>query len=392
MTSMSNAPPRGFPVAEYGRRLDRAQSAMAAARLDGLLLMSEPELRYFAGFQTPFWQSPTRPWFLFIPIDGKPVAVIPEIGAALMRRTWLDDVRTWGAPCPDDDGISLLVDLLGPVDRGNGQIGILKGHETILRMPLGDFERLARALPGISFVDATPILRNLRMVKTESEIAKIAHCCEIVSGVFAGAGSLFHEGQPLIEAFRAFRVACIQSGADDVPYLVGGAGPDGYDDIISPPTDRPLAAGDVMVLDTGATFDGYFCDFDRNFAIGRADDASKSAYETLVRATDAGLDAARPGMTCRAVFEAMHRIIDPAGDGKVGEVGRYGHGLGMQLTEWPSHAPFDDTVLQENMVITLEPSLAYGNGRFMVLEENIVVQDGPPRLLTVRAPDKLPVL
>ena len=64
----------------------------------------------------------------------------------------------------------------------------------------------------------------------------------------------------------------------------------------------------------------------------------------------------------------------------------------MQLTEWPSHAAFDETVLVENMVITLEPSLNYGNGKIMVHEENLVVQNGAPRLLSVRAAPELPVI
>ena len=80
------APKYGFPVSEFEGRLERAQRAMAAAGFDGLLLTTEPELRYFSGFRTLFWQSPTRPWFLYVPRAGKPVAVIPEIGAALMRN------------------------------------------------------------------------------------------------------------------------------------------------------------------------------------------------------------------------------------------------------------------------------------------------------------------
>jgi Xaa-Pro aminopeptidase len=384
-------PARGFPTREFEMRLDRAHVAMVAHDIDGLLLTTEAEIRYFTGFLTLFWQSPTRPWFLFVPCDGKPVAVIPEIGAALMRRTWIDDIRSWSAPRPDDDGLSLLADLLRPVDRRKGRIGIPKGHETMLRMPLGDFERLGASLPDIAFVDATPIVRALRMVKSEAEIDKIAFACAIVSDAFDDAASLFRIGQPLVEAFRAFRIACLERGADDVPYLVGGAGPGGYDDVISPPSARLLQAGDVMMLDTGTVFDGYFCDFDRNFAIGRADDASRRAYETLVRATDAGLNAARPGTRCCDLFRAMRSVtagIDPGGS----DVGRFGHGLGMQLTEWPSHAAFDETVLAENMVITLEPSLSYGDGRIMVFEENIVVRDGAPQLLSRRAAPTLPVI
>ena len=385
------APAPGFPAAEFAARLHRAQAAMAAEGLAGMLFTSEAELRYFSGFRTLFWQSPTRPWFLFVPADGKPVAVIPEIGAELMRRTWLDDIRTWAAPAPDDDGLSLLVDLLAPLAAAGAKIGVPKGHETSLRMPLGDWERLTERLRGAVFCDCTAIVRALRMVKSAREIDKIAHICAIASRGFAAAGDLFFEGQPLTESFRAFRRHCLAEGADDVPYLVGGAGPGGYRDIISPPTDRPLQKGDILMLDTGATFDGYFCDFDRNFAIGAADDQAKRAYDVLYRATEAGLAAARPGATCHELFAAMHAVIATFDSGS-GEVGRLGHGLGMQLTEWPSHAPFDDTVLRENMVITLEPSLGYGDDLIMVHEENIVVTDGPPRLLSARAPRDLPVI
>ena len=64
----------------------------------------------------------------------------------------------------------------------------------------------------------------------------------------------------------------------------------------------------------------------------------------------------------------------------------------MQLTEQPSHAAFDDTELTENMVLTLEPSVSYGEGLMMVHEENIVIQRGDARLLTHRAPRHLPVI
>ena len=87
----------------------------------------------------------------------------------------------------------------------------------------------------------------------------------------------------------------------------------------------------------------------------------------------------------------MQNVISEM-DYQGGEVGRYGHGLGMQLTEQPSHAAFDETVLEESMVITLEPSVNYGDGLIMVHEENLVVQNGAPRLLSVRATPELPIV
>ena len=145
------------------------------------------------------------------------------------------------------------------------------------------------------------------------------------------------------------------------------------------------------MMDTGCTWDGYFCDFDRNWAIGHADDKARRAYDVLWRATQAGIDAARPGNTCKDLFHAMSTVIAEM-DESGGDVGRLGHGLGMQLTEQPSHAAFDETELKENMVLTIEPSLSYGNGLMMVHEENIVVGNKEATLLTTRAARELPII
>jgi len=364
---------------------------MASDGLSGMLLTTEPDLRYFSGFHTPFWQSPTRPWFLFVPAQGKPIAVIPEIGADLMRRTWLDDIRTWAAPAPKDDGISLLTDLLRPLSKTKSRLGVMKGHETLLRMPLGDWERLLAALPGLEIRDATAVVQGLRRVKSPAEIAKLAHICAIGSRTFAEVPEFAQVATPLDALFRAFRRAALANGADDAPYVVGGAAPGGYRDVISPPTSRPLQTGDVLMIDTGCTWDGYFCDFDRNWAIGHAPDPARRAYDVLWRATEAGIAAARPGASARDLFQAMASVLSEMGQGG-GDIGRLGHGLGMQLTEQPSLADFDRTELTENMVLTLEPSASYGDGMMMVHEENIVVAAGGARLLTTRAAPELPVI
>jgi Xaa-Pro aminopeptidase len=373
-----------FAEAEFEQRLARVHSAMAGLRLDALLITTEAELRYFSGFRTLFWQSPTRPWFLIIPIGGKPIAVVPEIGAALMRATWVDDVRTWSSPHATDDGIALLADTLSSKVR----IGMNMGRASALRMPLADFQRLSVMLPDADWIDTSLMLRNIRMVKSEAEIEKIRAICSIGSAAFGRAIDLFHEGQPLDAAFRAFKIELLQQGAEDVPYLVGGAGPHGYDDVISPPSSRPLRRGDVLMLDTGATRHGYFCDFDRNFAIGEANEDVRAAHRTLWKATEAGLAAARPGATCAQVYWAMAGVIGQSGGG----VGRLGHGLGSELTEEPSLIEWDETVLAPGMVITLEPSMSVRDGAILVHEENIVIRDGVAELLTDRVSEELPVI
>ena len=81
MPVLDPGPARGFTKAEFAKRLEQAQRLMHDAGLAALMLTTEPEVRWFSGFLTQFWQSPTRPWFLVVPATGKPVAVIPGIGA-----------------------------------------------------------------------------------------------------------------------------------------------------------------------------------------------------------------------------------------------------------------------------------------------------------------------
>lgn len=384
-------PQRGFETAEFEARTARAQVLMDQQGLAAMLLSTEAEVRYYSGFHTPFWQSPARPWFLIIPLQGKPIAVIPGIGAACMGITWIEDIRTWSAPQPEDDGVSLLADTLTEVAGTTGRIGMPMGHETHIRMPAADFDRLRARIGVDRFIDATGIVRSQRMVKSEAEIAKIAHICAIASDVFEAFPEFVQIGDTERQAFAKMRIELLKRGADEVPYLVGSSGQGGFSDVIKQPTNRVLGPGDMMLLDTGAMFDGYFCDFDRNYAFGHASDEMRRAYDVVYAATDAGIAAARPGATAADLFHAMADVMAASGASE-GDVGRLGHGLGMQLTEWPSHTAQDETVLESGMVITIEPGMGYGDGFNMLHEENIVVRESGPQLLSRRAPATLPVL
>lgn len=384
-------PTRGFSREEFENRTQRAQRLMREQQFDALLLTTEPNVRYFTGFHTQFWESPTRPWFTVVPSDGKPVAIIPEIGAAGMRATWVEDIRTWPSPRPEDDGITLVAAALVEAGRRFGRIGVPLGHESMLRMPAGDFRKLEDMIRPLAFGDAAPLLHALRRVKSDAELEKIAHACAITSLAFEALPATLRIGETEREICRRFRIDVLNRGADHSPYLICGSGPGGYGNIIMGPTDRVLEEGDVMIIDTGTTFDGYFCDFDRNFAFGRAADDVRRAYEVAYRATDAGFAAARPGKTTSELWSVMWSVLE-AGGALGNDVGRLGHSIGMQLTEGPSNMPADDTTLVPGMVLTLEPGMEFAPGRHMVHEENIVITEEGARWLTRRAPEELPVV
>ena len=377
-----------FPAQEYQRRAEALQREMAMGGFDALLLTTPADVYYVTGFLTRFWESPARPWFVVLPAGGKPVAVIPAIGAEPMGRTWLDDIRTWPAPDPEDDGVSLLSETLVELTRDGARIGLPMGLETHLRMPVGDYARVARGIGRRFFADATACIQRVREIKSEAEIERIRATCHIADAAFARVPDFAAPGLPLDRVFRDFQVALLDEGADWVSYVAGGAGPDGYGDVISPATGRTLQQGDVLMLDTGAVRDGYFCDFDRNFAIGRASDAARRAHAALHAATDVALSMVQPGMAACD----LHLILTDAllRQGATPAGGRLGHGLGITLTEWPSLTDRDKTPLRAGMVLTLEPEVEVAPGTFLVTEENLVLRDGGAELLSGRCPAELP--
>jgi len=387
----NSSPPRGFPQSEFEQRTLKVQRMMTEQKLDAILLTTEPNVRYFSGFLTQFWQSPTRPWFLIVPREGNPLAVIPEIGLAGMESTWVKDIRTWTSPCPEDDGISLLSQALNEVKTRFGRLGLMLGQESHLRMPSDNFKLLIEKISPTEIVDFALPMHRLKKIKSAAEIQKIQHICEITSAAFENLPQALLIGETERQCCLKLRLDILQRGADNSPYLIAGSGLGGYDNIIMGPTDKTLENGDVLIIDTGSTFDGYFCDFDRNFVFGNLPDETRFAHETVYQATDAGFKAASPGNTTSDVWAAMWAVLEKGG--AIGNsVGRMGHGLGMELTEWPSVTPDDNTLLEPGMILTLEPGMTFAPGKQMVHEENIVITEEGARMLSSRAPSEMPII
>lgn len=385
---MANPPPRGFTPAEFARRTARAQAILVEHQLDAIVLTTPHNVRYFSGFDSQFWESPTRPWFLVVPAAADPIAVIPEIGAPEMAMTWVREIRTWQAPRPADDGTSLLAEALSGIRRRFGRVGFELGREQSLRMPVTQFLALKDRVSGVDLIDGSKAIWQIRMVKTPAEVAHIEYICQLASAAYARVPELVRIGDSERQASRQLRIELAQLGADSTPFLPAISGPGGVAQIVCGPHDRVIGNGDVLFFDTGSTYDGYWCDFDRNYAVGAISDAARRAHEAMWLATEAGIAAARPGAYTDEVFAAMARIIEAAGS--IGNnVGRLGHGLGMQLTEPPSNMPGDGTVLEAGMVLTIEPGIEYAPGRMIVHEENVEITAEGARLLTVRAPREM---
>ena len=381
---------RGFSTPEFEERLIKAQDVMQQYKLDGLLLTTPQNIRYFTGYDSQFWESPTRPWFVVVPASGKPIGIVPEIGESEFKKTWLEDIKTWPSPRPEDEGISILKSTIDDLKKTYGQIGAEFGKEMAIRMPVRDLFKL-KEIVKTNIVDGSDAIWEMRMIKTNAEVERIKHICSIASDAYYDLPSKLNIGDTEREAVNKLKIDIINRGADNVPFMPGISGKGGVSQIVCGPSDKVIENGDILFIDTGSTFDGYFCDFDRNFAFGSTTSEVEKVYEILWHATDAGINAAKPGASTFDIFNAMNKIISD-GNTVGNNVGRLGHGLGLQLTEPPSHRPGDNTIIKENMVLTIEPGMEYANGKMIVHEENILIRKDGAELITKRASKEIPII
>ena len=381
---------RGFSTQEFEQRLIKAQDVMRQYKLDGILLTTPQNIRYFTGYDSQFWESPTRPWFVIVPASGKPIGIVPEIGESEFKKTWLDDIKTWPSPRPEDEGISIVKSTLEHLTKIHGQIGAEFGKEIAIRMPVRDLFKLKENL-HTNIVDGSDAIWEMRMIKTNTEIERIKKICSIASDAYYDLPSKLNIGDTEREAVNKLKIDIINRGADNVPFMPGISGEGGVSQIVCGPSDRIIEKGDILFIDTGSTFDGYFCDFDRNFAFGSATSEVEKVNEILWNATEAGINAAKPGVSTFDIFNTMNKIISD-GNAVGNNVGRLGHGLGLQLTEPPSHRPGDNTIIKENMVLTIEPGMEYAKGKMIVHEENVVIRKDGAELITKRAPKEIPII
>ena len=378
-----------FPKEEYLKRLDNIHKKLENENIDAIVITSPANFRYFSGLDSNFWESPTRPWFLIISKNGKIKALVPSIGLSAIESTFIKDIEVWQSPNPKDEGTSLLKKIIKTFPK-NSNIGFELGMETYLRMSIKEFLKIKKDLQEYNFIDSTNIVWSLRKIKSDLEIKNIEKVCSITSKVFNNLINKISLGMSEREIATIFKKDLINNGVDYIMYLSCASGINGYNQIICNPSEKKIGDGDILIIDTGSTLNGYYCDFDRNFGFGNINQKSLDAYNKLWNATEKTLEIIKPGISCKEVYESLSKNL--FSNNVKSSVGRMGHGFGLQLTEPPSIMIDDNTILEKNMILALEPSIEIENDLMLVHEENILITQNGNRLLTSRTPKELPVI
>jgi Xaa-Pro dipeptidase len=380
-----------FPRAEYQQRYKRTWTLMREQGLGALLVTSEPNHRYFTGHRTQFWVSLSRPMYTILPLGRPPVSLVTEIEAAVLKRTsYVKDVRTWVGFT--DDSLPMLAGILKELGLKGEKVGIDMGAEMRLGMPLVALKQLERIAKGVTFVDGSPLLWQLRLIKSPREIEYIRKSCSATAKGLAHAFDIIRPGMTDTELSRRMQVAMLEAGADKVRWCPIQSGLGNGAMFTNEPLGRKFKTGDNIWIDVGTQVKGYFSDFNRIAVVRRASQEQKDTYRTVWDVTRACIESVLPGIPISrvvAVRDAAYRQMGFVEKG--GRSGRMGHGSGLDITEPPSVGSFDHTILKPGMVIHVEPKMIRPYGCFQ-LEEVLAVTKKGYEYLSPPAPKRLPVV
>ncbi|MFF0543967.1 M24 family metallopeptidase [Nocardia thailandica] len=375
---MSEHPESRFAASVYGDRLERAVEAMRAAHLDALLITPGPDLRYLVGSAA---QSFERLTCLVITADGEtPSVVVPKLEVPGLAPSAVGEL-----------GLRVLdwVDGVDPYELVRGTLHAGSRIAVADAMPALHLIPLAHQTTGLPS-SATPVLRQLRMIKDDAEIEALRRAGAAIDRVHARMGEFLRPGRTEAEVGADIAAAIVEEGHLEADFVIVGSGPHGADPhhVVS---DRTIAKGDVVVIDIGGPVEpGYFSDSTRTYALGEPSKEAAERVAVLEAAQAAAVAAVRPGVTAESVDAAARDLLTEAGYGDA-FVHRTGHGIGLSVHEEPYIVAGNDLVLEPGMAFSIEPGI-YFRGRWGARIEDIVVVTADGAESMNRRPHGLTVL
>ncbi|WP_254061353.1 Xaa-Pro peptidase family protein [Granulicella sp. L60] len=375
-------------LAERELRLDRARALMHQDKIDAILITTGTSLTYFTGLR---WGQSERLFAWVLPATGAPFIVCPvfeegrvrermEAKPATLPSASITRVYTWNE---DEDPYKLVARALKESGLTSGKIGIEERTQFVFA------DGIAHASPTLTTTSATPITLGCRGIKTAAELALMQLANDITLSVYEAAYKSAQPGMTNRQFTQLIDLAYARCGVTgEASCQIGeySALPHGS---LNPQTIREE---EIILIDDGCFVEGYQSDISRTFVLGNAAspklDKQRKVFDIVRQAQSAALAAARPGVPCQDIDAAARAVITSAGYGPDYKhfTHRVGHGIGMDMHEWPYLVRGNTTPLATGMCFSDEPGI-YIAGEFGVrLEDDWHVTEDGGKMFTPQSP------
>lgn len=373
-----------FPAEEYETRLNKIVKRMEESGIDALILTSDENTYYFSGFRSIVWDSKvSTPAALVITADGSMVLAASEGGSHTAYATsCADDIRTYGKKSHPTYTAAIL-SLLKEKRLMKGRIGFEFGCGHKIHLNYATTQELFAELSGANMVDAADILWLVRSIKSPLEIEKIRRSCDINTESIEKGFNALRPGMTEMELYGIIMSEYFRLGAERALPIGLRAGEDRYSQGNCPPSYRPIEKGDIILVDGGPVYHGYYSDIIREAVIGEPTEYQMRMFNTAREACYRGIEAIKPGVPINEVCAVVDDFMDAS---EFAEVNVYknwcGHSIGVGVHEYPMLDSKTTTLLLPGMVFAIEPYIYEEGVGSLGIEENILVTETGCEVLT----------
>ncbi len=347
-------------------RFDKLNASLQTSGLDAVILNPGPTLTHLTGLRFHLME---RPVVLVFAKEQVPAIVLPEL--ELQKVASLPyELKVFAYPENPSEWGQVFRKATQALGLDGKRIGVEPRQLRLL-----EFRYVKDGAPEAEYPDASDVLSGLRLRKDKSEVDAMRRAVKIAQNALEATIPLIKTGMTEKELSSELVTQLLKHGSDpEMPFapIVSG-GPNGANPHASP-SERKLQAGDLLVVDWGAAYDGYISDLTRTFAVGQVDAEYKKIHKIVQDANAAGRAAGRPGVPCAAVDKAARDVIEQAGYG-VYFTHRTGHGIGMEGHEDPYMRGDNMQLLEPGMAFTVEPGIYLPNRNGVRIEDNVVITE-----------------
>ncbi|MHA1524271.1 MAG: M24 family metallopeptidase [Alphaproteobacteria bacterium] len=350
----------------------RLKALAGREKLDAVALV--PGANFYRVYGHDFHQN-ERTLIVIIQAQGPNIAIVPALEAASFELIGFEgEVFHWR----DNDGPAQALRTAATKLTGLKRLGV-EGQ----RMRVMEHNRLKAAMPNLEIIDChAAISSTLRLHKTAGEIAHLRRAIEISQTALEATLRAVQIGQTEVEIERILLGQLFAAGAQGLSFgPIVAAGDNSYRPHATARADYKIKAGDALLLDFGATYNGYNADITRTVFVDECDDRSRAQYGVVLAANTAGREAAKPGMTCDALDDLVLGVLEASPFAQYVRT-KTGHGLGLDVHEDPYIMRGNCQVLEPGMVFTIEPGLYVPDIAGVRIEDDMVITQNGAQSLT----------
>lgn len=351
------------PVSDHPR-VQAVVDQLDALEVDGFLVTCESNVRYLTGFTGDSTS-------LFVTRDRAIVLSDGRYDTQLAIES--PDFPTAIRP-PTQKLDELIAEVVG--GAGAKRVAIEADHVSVSTM-----SSIAQKLENVEWKETSFVVETLRQVKDAGEIAIIRKSAEIAQLAFTETLQKLTTEMTEREFALELEVAVRRGGAEAVSFdIIAGFGQTGALPHYFP-ADRPLASESTILIDWGAKYLGYASDMTRTLHRKHASDEFRRAYEAVLEAETAAIEAIRPGVNAADIDGIARKTLEKHGlaDHFVHSLG---HGIGLDIHEGPRLAEISKDVLQPGMIVTVEPGVYLSSDFGIRIEDDVLVTEDGHELLT----------